>query len=137
MLLTCFLFSDAGGGGYGQNIGAGFTAERVPSMIGNYMYNVEMPNYPQPYGNDNPDMTNFDRWGHFSQVVWKNTKLVGCAVQYCPNGLANTGPGISPYFAVCNYSPPGMSPILLQPGPISLTSLQATFKERTVRLVLR
>ncbi|KIW64768.1 hypothetical protein PV04_09678 [Phialophora macrospora] len=97
----------AGGGGYGQNIGAGYTPDRVPSMIGNSMYNTEMPYYPLPYGQDNPDMSDFNNWGHFSQIVWKDTSEVGCATQYCPDGLANTGSGVSPYFTVCNYSPPG------------------------------
>jgi len=75
-------------------------------MITNAMYNGEMPNYPE-YGVDNPDMTNFSKWGHFSQIVWKATTSVGCYTQYCPNGLANTGSGVSPYFTVCNYSPQG------------------------------
>ncbi|OCT45420.1 hypothetical protein CLCR_05827 [Cladophialophora carrionii] len=99
----------AGGGGYGQNIGAGYTPNRVPAMIGNSMYNMEMPNYPLPYGQDNVDVSNFNNWGHFSQIVWKDTREVGCATQYCPNGLANTGSGTSPYFTVCNYSPAGMT----------------------------
>jgi hypothetical protein len=73
------------------------------------MYDNEIGFYPTPYGNNNPDMTNFEKWGHYSQIVWKSTTSVGCATQYCPNGLANTGTGVSPYFTVCNYSPPGQS----------------------------
>jgi uncharacterized protein YkwD len=38
--------------------------------------------------------------GHFTQVVWKGTKSVGCAVQHCPN-LENLP------IIVCNYSPAG------------------------------
>jgi hypothetical protein len=82
-------------------------------MIGNSMYNTEMPNYPLPYGQDNVDMSNFNNWGHFSQIVWRDTREVGCATQYCPDGLANTGSGISPYFTVCNYNPAGMTPFPL------------------------
>ncbi|EXJ56157.1 hypothetical protein A1O7_09088 [Cladophialophora yegresii CBS 114405] len=77
------------------------------------MYNTEMPNYPLPYGEDNADLSNFNDWGHFSQIVWKDTREVGCATQYCPVGLANTGSGTSPYFTVCNYSPAGMTPVHL------------------------
>jgi hypothetical protein len=106
------LLSTTGGGGYGQNIGAGYTSTQVPNMIGNDMYNKEMPFYPLPYGLDNPDTTNFNSWGHFSQIVWKSTTLVGCATQFCPNGLVNAG--FTQYFTVCNYYPPGtMIPFLV------------------------
>jgi len=98
----------ADGGGYGQNIGAGYSANQVPDMIGNDMYNGEEPNFPTPFGNDNPDTTNFDHWGHFSQIVWKNTQQVGCATNNCPNGLANFAPNPpGAPFTVCNYNPPG------------------------------
>ena len=75
-------------------------------MINNEMYNGEIEYYPTPYGIE-PDMSNFEKWGHYSQIVWKSTVQVGCYTQYCPHGLANTGSGVSPYFTVCNYSPPG------------------------------
>jgi hypothetical protein len=68
-------------------------------------YNGEEPLYNY-YGNE-PDMGNFEGWGHFSQIVWKGTTEVACATQYCPNGLGNTGGGVSPYFTVCNYKGPG------------------------------
>lgn len=103
--------SAADGGGYGQNIGAGFTPEQIGFMITNAMYNGEMPFYPTPYGNDNPSLSAFGSWGHFSQEVWADTRQVGCYTQYCPNGLINpqTGQnlGTPPYFSVCNFSPPG------------------------------
>lgn len=35
--------------------------------------------------------------GHFTQIAWRETTLVGCAVQQCTRGL---------YF-VCEYSAPG------------------------------
>ncbi|EXJ93633.1 hypothetical protein A1O1_02025 [Capronia coronata CBS 617.96] len=97
--------TSAGGGGYGQNIGAGAPPSDIPAMITDEMYNGEINYYPA-YGVE-PDMSNFEKWGHYSQIVWKSTTSVGCATQYCPNGLANTGSGVSPYFTVCNYSPPG------------------------------
>ncbi|OAP62583.1 hypothetical protein AYL99_01810 [Fonsecaea erecta] len=95
----------AGSGDYGQNIGAGYTSSQVPVMIGDDMYNKEMPNYPLPYGLDDPDTSNFDSWGHFSQIVWKGTQQVGCATQFCPNGVV--GAEFTQYFTVCNYYPPG------------------------------
>lgn len=77
------------------------------------------------YGNDNPDMSNFELWGHFSQMLWQSTKKVGCYTYTCsPPGakpldcnpstgqsyLKNTGcgnGGMNAIFTVCNYSPPG------------------------------
>ncbi|MDB5392837.1 MAG: hypothetical protein JWM91_343 [Rhodospirillales bacterium] len=35
--------------------------------------------------------------GHYTQVVWRNTKLVGCGMSSCGNSE----------IWVCNYSPPG------------------------------
>uniref|UniRef100_A0A8B9HUM0 GLIPR1 like 1 n=1 Tax=Astyanax mexicanus TaxID=7994 RepID=A0A8B9HUM0_ASTMX len=46
--------------------------------------------------------------GHYTQVVWANTYKVGCAVQYCPNGVEQT-----PFYPrqafifVCNYGTAG------------------------------
>lgn len=94
-----------GGGGYGQNIGAGAPDSEVPSMISDQMYGNEVNLYPG-YGKE-PDMTNFAKWGHFSQIVWLATEEVGCYTQYCENGLSGTSGNISPYFTVCNYKPPG------------------------------
>lgn len=74
-------------------------------MIGNDMYNREMPFYPGPYDSDNVDLTNFGSFGHFTQIVWKGTQQVGCATQYCPQGLTNAA--YAQYFTVCNYYPPG------------------------------
>jgi hypothetical protein len=87
-----------GGGNYGQNIGKGYTANEVPIMIGNDMYNGEINNYRGPYGSDNPDLSNFADVGHYTQIVWAATTQVGCATQTCPDS--------SP-FTVCDYSPPG------------------------------
>ena len=97
-----------GGGGYGQNIGAGASPDGVPALITNEMYNNEIGFFPLPYGQSQPSMSNFDSWGHFSQIVWQSTTSVGCATVDCSaRGLANTGSGVSPWFTVCNYKPAG------------------------------
>jgi pathogenesis-related protein 1 len=45
--------------------------------------------------------------GHFTQVVWKNTKQLGCAVVNCPAGtIFDAMYGATP-FHVCEYNPPG------------------------------
>lgn len=97
-----------GGGGYGQNIAAGVSADNVGSVITSLFYNNECGLYDGQYGKANPNMQLFEKFGHFTQIVWKNTQSVGCATVDCSGrGLANTGGGISPYFTVCNYKGPG------------------------------
>lgn len=99
-----------GDGNYGQNIGAGFTADEIPKMITNSMYDNEINFYPGPYGADTIDMTNFAAWGHYSQIVWTSTLSVGCFTQDCTQqgGLQGTGdPRVRPLFTVCNYYPSG------------------------------
>lgn len=66
--------------------------------------------------------------GHFTQVVWRATNALGCAVQVCPDGVTNT-PFTAGTLVVCRYSPPGnivgdgqfernVLPIPM-PGPVS------------------
>lgn len=75
-------------------------------MISNLMYNDEMEEFLESYyGLDTPPMTNFDKWGHFSQIVWKGTQQVGCATVMCSK-LGNVD-GSSLPFTVCNYHPSG------------------------------
>jgi len=98
--------STQGSGYYGQNIAQGYTATDMGALITERWYNQEVNYYPQ-YGTDNPDLSSFRNWGHFSQLVWADTTGVGCATYDCsarPGGLAGAP---SPYFTVCNYSPPG------------------------------
>lgn len=91
----------------------------MSAVITGQFYNGEEPVYPG-YGQASPDMTLFQKWGHFSQVVWGTTQSVGCYSYTCnptndcqANGqpyLANTqcGPGGVPAINhVCNYYPPG------------------------------
>ncbi|KKK14627.1 hypothetical protein P175DRAFT_0529806 [Aspergillus ochraceoroseus IBT 24754] len=94
------------GGGYGQNIGYGVSADDVAVMISNLMYNDEMEYFASLYGEANPDMTDFEKWGHFSQIVWKGTTKVGCATVTC-NSLGNVDSSMALPFTVCNYGPPG------------------------------
>lgn len=75
-------------------------------MITNLMYNDEAGFFDGLYGQANPDMTNFEHWGHFSQIVWKDTTEVGCATVMC-DSLGGSGTSGPIPFTVCNYSPPG------------------------------
>ncbi|KAF7589500.1 hypothetical protein BBP40_004207 [Aspergillus hancockii] len=94
------------GGGYGQNIGYGVSSGKIGEMITNLMYNDEMGYFEALYGQASPDMSNFDAWGHFSQIVWKGTTHVGCATVTC-NSLGNVDSSVALPFTVCNYSPAG------------------------------
>ena len=74
---------------YGENLYAGWwspTAEDV--LIG--WYDNEVGLYPW----DKPGF--YSVTGHFTQVVWRNTRTVGCAV--CDGGGTSW-----PYIAVCQY----------------------------------
>lgn len=98
----------AGGGGYGQNIAAGVPAANIGVVISDLFYNGEVNYYSGLYGQAQPDMSNFGHWGHFSQIVWKDTTKIGCATYDCSaTGLANTGSNVPPHFTVCNYGTPG------------------------------
>lgn len=95
----------AGGGGYGQNIGAGFLSTAMGQFITEGLYNSEVNNYI--YFGEEPDLSKLSLWGHFTQIVWKSSLTVGCYTNDCSaTGLQNAA-GIPPYFTVCNYAPPG------------------------------
>jgi hypothetical protein len=38
-----------------------------------------------------PNMADFSKWGHFTQVVWKSSTHIGCAAQVCNTGLLGSG----------------------------------------------
>ncbi|GAT28463.1 SCP-like extracellular protein [Aspergillus luchuensis] len=82
------------------------SASEIGVMITNLMYNDEMGYYTDLYGEADPDMTYFDNWGHFSQIVWAATTHVGCATVTC-DSLGNVDASEALPFTVCNYSPAG------------------------------
>lgn len=78
---------------YGENIYACF-GKTNPSgeEVVRSWYN-EIKDYR--FGESNP--ANFGKVGHFTQVVWKNSKRLGV-------GIAKNGNNV---YVVCNYDPPG------------------------------
>lgn len=102
-------------GSYGQNIAmygssgdieSTSKASVIAQAVTEMWYNGEVWQFPESsYGEATPDMTDFEGWGHFSQLVWVDSTEVGCAVQYCAAGtmLASMGS----FFSVCNYRSAG------------------------------
>ena len=121
----------AGDGYYGQNIGAGFAPKNIGAMITNSMYNGEIDLYPGPYGSE-PDGSNLEAWGHYSQIVWAGTQQVGCYTTDCSvQGLANVASGVGQHFTVCNYYPPGnwggeFGANVLRPGNMRTVTIAQT-----------
>jgi len=109
--------SSIGGGGYGQNL-AMWGSSSNPEAFGatgsvaraasNGWYNNELLDFPAgDYGKGSPDMSNFEKWGHYSQLVWAGSQKVGCATKFCPAGTLS---GFGSWYTVCNYFPAGESP---------------------------
>jgi pathogenesis-related protein 1 len=50
------------------------------------------------YHNQNISNSNFKDFGHYTQMIWRETREVGCAI------VSNGGNGT---YVVCQYNPPG------------------------------
>ncbi|KAK7246657.1 hypothetical protein RIF29_41527 [Crotalaria pallida] len=91
----CNLVHSGGGRIYGENI-----AMSTGDMSGTDA--VKMWVDEKPYYNYNVPIPNCCVGGqqclHYTQVVWRNTKSIGCAKVRCNNGGT---------FITCNYYPPG------------------------------
>ncbi|OIV96114.1 hypothetical protein TanjilG_13046 [Lupinus angustifolius] len=87
----CLLEHSGGDGRFGENIamssGEMFGVDAVSMWVG------EKPNYDH-----NSNSCVGGECGHYTQVVWRNTKSIGCAKVRCNNGGT---------FITCNYYPPG------------------------------
>ncbi|PAV21161.1 PR-1 [Pyrrhoderma noxium] len=80
------------GSKYGENLAAGSGDFSIPAAIKLWADEASSydPKHPQ--------------YSHFTQVVWKSTKQVGCARATCNNLFQGWGPA---QFYVCNYDPAG------------------------------
>ncbi|KAI5368197.1 Putative CAP domain-containing protein [Septoria linicola] len=96
-----------GGGGYGQNLAVGVKEANVTAVITDLWYGSEFNAYNRFYGQE-PDLSTFGSYGHFTQVVWKGTTSVGCYVADCTKqGVTGVGANVGKYMTVCNYWRPG------------------------------
>ncbi|KAK2593942.1 hypothetical protein QQS21_008349 [Conoideocrella luteorostrata] len=102
-----------GGGGYGQNLASQGSSGNIDNLkvksaaqgVTDMWYNGEAGNYNSFYGMSNPPSNvPLGDFGHFTQLVWKSSKKVGCATVKCPGGSVLSLPA---WYTVCNYQPPG------------------------------
>ena len=110
---------------YGQNIAAGNAPGNVSADITNGFYNGEIGLFQQAigeFGNNSPDMSDFEHWGHATQMLWKETTSVACYTASCtpPGGnpqqcgsdgmnvyLQKAACDVRAFNLVCDYYPPG------------------------------
>ncbi|KAG0650267.1 putative pathogenesis-related [Hyphodiscus hymeniophilus] len=110
---TCVFAHDMseGTGHYGQNIASQGSSSSDAWTLESALENAiisewysEESLFTNLYGQESPSGTG--DFLHFTQVVWKNSLEIGCAVQACPT--ANSiFPGMYTWFTVCNYYPQG------------------------------
>lgn len=84
------LIRSKSGNKYGENLAAGGLSswDQVINMWGGER---------TKYDYNNPGFSS--QTGHFTQMVWKNTKSIGCAWKQCPGSVGT--------FVACEYSPAG------------------------------
>lgn len=88
--------------GFGQNLAAATpggmtTTEAVESWVGE----------SADYNAANNTCTPGKVCGHYTQVVWRNTKAVGCAMKTCTKNSPFGSRFPTWVFWVCDYTPPG------------------------------
>ena len=92
-----------GSSGNPEALGASAAVARAAS---NGWYNGELDKFPpSEYGKATPDMSNFHEWGHFTQLIWKDSTQLGCHTHFCPPGTMSS---VGTWYTVCNYYPAGM-----------------------------
>ncbi|TVU28883.1 hypothetical protein EJB05_20419, partial [Eragrostis curvula] len=80
-------------GPYGENLFWGSGTGWAPAQaVGAWL--SERPRYNYWSNSCNGGMC-----GHYTQIMWRNTRRVGCAMVTCYNGRGT--------FITCNYDPPG------------------------------
>ena len=82
-------------GSTGENIAGGFiTGDSPETRVLKGWGSSEQVNFDRNTRKCKPNTI----CGHYTQIIWRNTTQVGCAIAVNPNGK---------YILVCNYNPPG------------------------------
>jgi pathogenesis-related protein 1 len=96
--------------GYGENLamfgGTSSSGSTAQKAVNGWAGEVECYTYGKFMTGDKCDVAcytamNSDGCGHYTAIVWRNTKEVGCGVSTCSQG------GMKIDIWVCNYSPAG------------------------------
>ena len=111
-----------GGGNYGQNYGASPTGSTIEDAI-EMWYSETSLFLSSYYGQLSPanrgctvsadGSSSCPEYGHFTQMIWKGSTTIGCAIADCSAGYVGGDDGEAPtgsedpVFQVCNYSPAG------------------------------
>jgi hypothetical protein len=81
--------------GYGENLAYGtITATQAVDL---WYDEIQYYNFADPANSDGT----YEKWGHFTQLVWKSTTQIGCVIHECS--------GFNPdrIYVICEYSPQG------------------------------
>lgn len=94
---------------YGENLAFNWTSLSLP--VGKFSQSPDfvVKGFAKECANYNYQKNSCDKnqiCGHFTQVVWKNTKKVGCGMVICDGAKNSYGKGRVELW-VCNYDPPG------------------------------
>ena len=89
---TCFDAEHRQGNSYGENLAMSQPPESATSAIQGWA--AERSNY----SHDSNSCAHGEDCGHYTQIVWRDTREVGCGVATCADGSG---------VWVCNYNPAG------------------------------
>jgi pathogenesis-related protein 1 len=81
---------------YGENLAAFSNSVEPAVVVDAWFSEIDFYDY------ENNSCQRGQQCGHYTQVVWRDTTRVGCAMQSCD--LDGFGPA---EYWVCNYDPPG------------------------------
>jgi hypothetical protein len=103
---TAYKSAGGGNGGLGENIAAGTPMLTIAGSNKGWI-DDEKPAYD--YSTNTCNTAVAPECGHYTQIVWKTTTSVGCALVTCNvNSPFDTSKyGTKWGFAVCDYAPPG------------------------------
>lgn len=101
-----------GSGDYGQNLATWGSSSDISaamlntaaSAVTEQWYNGEVNSWNYYGMSDPPPGSDLTAWGHFTQVVWKDSSKVGCHSTKCPAGTVLS---FEAWYTVCNYNPAG------------------------------
>lgn len=95
-------FEHAQGTGLGENLAAAAGTVRTPTETSDSWYSeIQLYNFAAP--------GTVDAAGHFTQLVWKGSTKLGCAMAVCPATSISPNWGAWPtaQLVVCRYAPQG------------------------------